>query len=456
MKRLVVIGGGPGGNVAALTAARHGADKVILVEKDALGGTCTNRGCIPTKFFLSRLEERGGEKAGWSRLMSHKDALVRGLANSFGKSCREAGVEILRGHGRLAGPHTGEGEGEGGAITRIEADRIILATGSSPAVIPGISIDGERVITSTEALSLPEPPGSMIIIGSGAVGSEFAFIYHRAGTKVTLVEAMDRLFPGEDGEVHDLFAALYRKMGIATVTGDPVSSVEPSRTGGARVLLASGESLEAEKVLVGIGRRLLTGDIGLEAAGLARGSRGEIDVDGELRTSREHIYAVGDITGKLLLAHLASYQGAQAARSAVGRSWREVPYHAVPWSIFTTPEIASVGLNETGAAGKGVDSLAASLPWMDNIKARLDRTTDGFVKIVAEKGSGRIIGGTVVGLHASDMIHIISQAVHQKLTVSDMTGMVFAHPGLAETIYEVLQKLRHGLSSASARPPGHA
>jgi len=455
VKRLVVIGGGPGGNVAALTAARHGADKVILVEKDALGGTCTNRGCIPTKFFLSRLDERGGEKAGWSRLMSHKDALVRGLANSIGKSCREAGVEILRGHGRLAGPNTVEVEGEGGAITRIEADRIILATGSSPAVIPGISIDGERVITSTEALSLPEPPGSMIIIGSGAVGSEFAFIYHRAGTKVTLVEAMDRLFPGEDGEVHDLFAALYRKMGIATVTGDPVSSVEPSRTGGARVLLASGESLEAEKVLVGIGRRLLTGDIGLEAAGLARGSLGEIDVDGELRTSREHIYAVGDITGKLLLAHLASYQGAQAARSAVGRSWREVPYHAVPWSIFTTPEIASVGLNETGAAGKGVDSLAASLPWMDNIKARLDRTTDGFVKIVAEKGSGRIIGGTVVGLHASDMIHIISQAVHQKLTVSDMTGMVFSHPGLAETIYEVLQKLRHGLSSASARPPGH-
>jgi dihydrolipoamide dehydrogenase len=196
---------------------------------------------------------------------------------------------------------------------------------------------------------------------------------------------------------------------------------------------------------VGAGRSLQTDDIGLESAGIEKGPRGEIPVDGELRTAAPGVFAVGDATGGLLLAHLASFQGVQAARIALGLKAREIPYHAIPWSIFTTPEIATVGLNETASAAAGIETEASVIPWMDNIKARIDRKTEGFVKVVAEKASGRIIGGTIVGDHASDMIQTLSSLVHQRLTVSEAGGMVFSHPGMAETIFEALQKLQHRL-----------
>jgi dihydrolipoamide dehydrogenase len=264
---------------------------------------------------------------------------------------------------------------------------------------------------------------------------------------------MDRLFPGEDREVHDLFDKLYGKIGIEAVTGDMVESLEGGGEEDCRVGLASGRVLEAHSVLIGAGRRLLTEGLGLETVGLETGAGGEIVVDGELRTAREGIFAVGDVTGKLLLAHLASFQGLQAGLRAIGRKGREVPYHAVPWTIFTSPEIATVGLNETAARSDGLSCLAASIPWMDNVKARIDKTTDGFVKIVADRKTGQIVGGTVVGPHASDMIHIIGTAVHHHHTVDDMAAMVFAHPGLAETIHEVLEKLLHRLIASEGDSP---
>ena len=452
MKKLIVLGGGPGGNMAALTAARHGVEGVVLVEQGAMGGTCTNRGCIPTKFFLSRLERMGSslppDEKGWKKLLTHKNALVRGLSSSIEKNCAAAGVEIARGKGRLTGEHTVEVTGNDGHTSVLEGEKIIIASGSAPAEIPGLPLDGETVLSSTEALNLARPPRSMVIVGSGAVGSEFAFIFHRAGTRVTVVEALDRLFPGEDGEVHHLFSSLYGKMGVEFVTGDPVAGAERGRGGEVKVHLRSGTILEGEKVLVAAGRRLLTADIGLETAGIERGAGGEIAVDEELRTSSPDVFAVGDVTGRLLLAHLASFQGVQAARAAVGKGSRPVPYHTVPWSIFTSPEIATVGVNETEAERRKIKHTAALVPWMDNIKARIDRTTEGFVKVVAD-GKGRIIGGTVVGEHASDMIHILSVAIHRKTTAADLSGMVFAHPGLAETVYEAAQKLRHRLNPPS-------
>ncbi len=448
MKKIIVIGGGPGGNVAALTAARHGGD-VVLVEKDVIGGTCTNRGCIPTKFFLSRLERSplapGREGAEWGRLMAHKDALVRGLSASIEKGCREAGVDIVRGHGRLAGPNRVEVQGGDGGRTTLEGESIIIATGSAPARLPGLAYDGERVISSTEALRLKTPPRSLAVVGCGAVGAEFAFIYHRAGTAVTIIEAEERLFPGEDPEVHGVFSKIFTRMGIGFSVGDPVAGVGLTDAG-VKVTLRSGQTVEAQKVLVGAGRRLLTDDIGLERADLAAGGRGEIQVDEELRTRCPSIFAVGDVTGRHLLAHVASYQGVQAARLSLGRKGRRIPYHAVPWSIFTSPEIATVGRNETEARRAGLEPVAAVIPWMENVKARIDRATDGFVKIVADADTGGIIGGTVVGAHASDMVHIIGVAVHQGMTAGDMSGMIFAHPGLAETLHEGVEKVQHALS----------
>ena len=446
MKRLIVLGGGPGGNAAALAAARHGCKQVMLVEKDAMGGTCTNRGCIPTKFLLSRLEQNPPSPdrrgAAWGRLMAHKRSLLRGLSASIERSCLDAGVEIIKGHGRLTGPATVAVADDGPGERKIEGDGIIIATGSAPAMPPAFEMDGERVITSTEALDLQSPPSSIAIIGSGAVGSEFAFIFQRAGSNVTVIEGEDRLFPGEDVDVHQVFTALFDKMGISYRTGSPVKSAAPAGDG-ADVTLASGEHIEAERVLVGVGRRLLTNDIGLREAGVELGERGEIIVDDRLMTSREGVMAVGDVTGRLLLAHLASFQGVQAARNVLGRKANPVPYDAVPWAIFTTPEIATVGLNEAGGKRRGVGLVSASVPWMDNIKSRIDRETEGFVKINADKETGKIVGGTIVGVHASDTIHIISSFIHSGATVGDAAGMVFAHPGLAETISEVLQKLRH-------------
>jgi len=425
---------------------------VVLVEQGAMGGTCTNRGCIPTKFLLSRLERMGSslppDEKGWKKLVTHKNALVRGLSSAIEKDCATAGVEIARGRGRLKGEHTVEVTGSDGDTFVLEGEKIIIASGSSPAEIPGLALDGETILSSTDALNLARPPRSMVIVGSGAVGSEFAFIFHRAGTTVTVVEALDRLFPGEDSEVHDLFSSLYDRMGVNLVTGDPVAGVEPGRGGEVKVHLRSGAIIETEKVLVAAGRRLLTADIGLESAGIERGPGGEIAVDEELRTSSPDVFAVGDVTGRLLLAHLASFQGVQAARAAAGKSCRPVPYHAVPWTIFTSPEIATVGVNETEAERREIEHTAALVPWMDNIKARIDRKTEGFVKVVAD-GEGRIIGGTVVGEHASDMIHLLSVAIHRGVTASDLAGMVFAHPGLAETVYETAQKLRHRLGSPS-------
>lgn len=451
MKRLIVLGCGPGGNAAALAAARHGCKEVVLVEKDAMGGTCTNRGCIPTKFLLSRLERNppapDRRDAEWGRLMAHKKSLLRGLSASIEKSCLAAGVEVVKGQGRLAGPDTVVVTGQGPGERKIAGDGIIIATGSVPAMPPAFEMDGHRVMTSTEALDLERPPASIAIIGSGAVGSEFAFIFQRAGARVTVIEGEKRLFPGEDENVHQVFAGLFEKMGIAYRTGSPVTSAVPGGSG-ATVRLASGEAIEVDKVLVGVGRRLLTSGLGLGEVGVERGDRGEIIVDDRLMTTREGIMAVGDVTGRLLLAHLASRQGVHAARTFLGRPSRGVPYDAVPWSIFTTPEIATVGLNEELAGRRGVRLISAAVPWMDNIKARIDRATEGFVKINADADTGKIIGGTIVGVHAADTIHIVSSFIHSGATVGDAAGMVFAHPGLAETISDVLQKLQHLLRSS--------
>lgn len=446
-KKCVVIGGGPAGSAAALAVAGADAGSVLLVERDAFGGTCTNRGCIPTKFLLSRsdlLAKTGAVASGeWGRMLGHKNALIQGLSRSIESNCRSRGIEIARGSARFISPHEIEVTANDGARQTCVGENFIIATGSKPAEIRGIPYNGLTIISSDEALSLRELPKTMAIVGSGAVGSEFAFIFTRLGVTVTLVEAADRLFPAEDPDVDAVFRKIYARMGVAVHTGDPVTGIE-IRDGGSSVAvqLASGTVIEAEKTLVGVGRTLETGSLGCEAAGIALGPRGGVAVDDDLQTSQPHILAAGDVTGRMLLAHAATSMGEYAGRKAAGLPFSPVPYHSIPWATFVTPEIASVGLTVEGATRAGLSCVSASVPLMENVKARIDRTTEGFFKIVAEEKTGRLVGGTVVGPHASDLIHIIALAIHQNLTVADMRGFVFVHPSISESIGDVFSSLK--------------
>lgn len=448
LKDFIIIGGGPAGNTAALEAAQLGAKSILLVERDAMGGTCTNRGCIPSKFYLSRSERLAATGAPssteWAALLAHKRSLVQGLSRSIEANCRQRGVEIVPGIARVEGGGRVVVAGPAGETLRYESPRILIAAGSEPAALPGVTPDGERILTSTDALELPELPASLVVIGSGAVGSEFATIFRRFGVTVTIVEAAGRLFPQEDPEVDLLFRKIYDRAGIGYRTGDPVERVAPDGAG-VRVSLNSGETLLAEKALLGVGRILLTDGLGCEAAGVARGPRGEILVDEHLATSSAGVWAAGDATGRMLLAHAASYQGAYAARRAFGAPYGPVPYGSIPWATYTQPEVASVGLTEEGARRAGVDAVSASRPLMESIRARIDRSTEGFFKLVAERGSGRVVGGTVVGPHASELIHIVAMAIHAGLDMTRMDGFCFAHPSVSEVLDGVIDDLNSAL-----------
>lgn len=441
-RHFIIIGGGPAGYATARSAAKAGAGSVLLIEQGALGGTCTNRGCIPTKFLLARAASAGpGGTAEWAKMVAHKNSLVQGLSRSIGATCARAGVRVVQGRARLAGPDAVEVSTHGGGTEEFRASAIVIAAGSEPAALAGVRFDGERLISSTDALDLVSLPESLAVVGSGAVGSEFAFMFHRFGVAVTLLEAAERLFPQEDPEVDALFRKVYDRIGIRFVTGDGVVGAERSGSG-VSLGLRSGAGIDASMALVGVGRRLATGDMGCERAGVARGSRGEIVVDEELRTSVPGVYAAGDATGRMLLAHAASYQGECAARRALGLPFPPVPYRSIPWATYTSPEVASVGTTAAAAERAGIPHAAALVPFMSNVKSRIDRETEGFVKVVADRGSGRLIGGTIVGAHAAELIHVISFAVHRQLTVDDLRGFCIGHPTATETIADALAELQ--------------
>lgn len=445
VKQCIIIGGGPAGTAAALAAVKSGLESVLLIERDAIGGTCTNRGCIPTKFLLSKSDAlrasgtTGGAVAGqWSGFLTHKNSLVQGLSRSIEANLRGKGIEIARGSARFVNAHEIDVLDAAGVHTIFAGERIIIAAGSKPAELPGSRSDGTSIITSDQALGLDPLPESLAIVGSGAVGAEFAFIFTRLGMKITLIEAAQRLFPVEDPQVDSVFRKIYARMGVTVHTGDPVARIE-TQDGGSQVavLLASGAVVIAAKVLVAVGRHLETPDLDCPAAGIATNPRGGVIVDDDLSTSQPHIFAAGDVTGRMLLAHAASYMGEFAGRRAAGVTFPSVPYRSIPWATFTTPEVAGVGLTLEAAERSGLLCTTHMVPLMDNIKARIDRTTEGFFKIVAEKETGRIVGGTIVGPHASDLIHIVALAIHKQMTRAEMKGLVFVHPSISESIMDL-------------------
>ncbi len=452
--RVAILGAGPGGYVAALKAAQLGA-QVTVIEDIEVGGTCLNRGCIPTKALVASaeayskakdMEEFGIEFRGelipnLQKINERKNKIVSVQVKGIRGLFKSWGVTLKEGRGALLSPKEIEVRGKDGSTKKIEAEKIIIATGSRPAQIPSFIFDGKNILSSDDALNLTEMPKSMLIIGAGVIGCEFACIYKELGADVTMVEMMPRAVVTEDMEISGLLEKELKKKKIKLYTNVKVEKVEVKEDG-VHAFLSDGKEIIAEKVLVSIGRALNSDGIGLENAGIQKGKRGEITVNEKMETNVPDIYAIGDVTGTWLLAHTASTQGIIAAKNIMGHS-ENIDYSTVPAAIFTSPEIASVGLREHQAEEKGIKIRTGHFQFRGLGKAHAMGEIVGFVKVIADEATDKLIGMHIIGPHASDLIHEGAVAMKAGLKVRDIANTIHAHPTLSEGIMEASEDVHN-------------
>jgi len=444
---VLILGGGPGGYVAAIRAAQLGAN-VGLIEERELGGTCLNRGCIPTKALIESthvfsLARRGAEfgvvcsdvAPDYARMAQRKDEVCDRLRKGIGALLKKNKVTVISGRGKLADGNTIEVTRDG-ETTRLTGDNIILATGSEPLRLDTFPFDGATVLTSDDALRLEALPRSVLIVGGGYIGAEWATIFNGLGVEVTVVEMMEQLLPRSDTDLAKELLRAFKKARIKVHLGTKVESVNVTDEG-AECALSNGETVAVEKVLVSVGRSVNSADIGLEAVGIET-ERGAIPIDEHCRTSVANIYAIGDVTAKLMLAHLASRQGIVAAECAMGRESR-IDYRVVPACVFTIPEIASVGMSNTECAEAGIETREASFPFMALGKAQAMGETQGWAKIIAARDTGEVLGVHIIGLHASDLIAEAALAMSMEATVEEIAHCIHAHPALPEALMEAAE-----------------
>ncbi len=458
---VVVIGAGPGGYPAAIRCAQRGA-KVAIVEKDKVGGTCLNWGCIPTKALLASTElvahAREAEKYGvritgiepdWQAIQERKQKVTDTLVGGILQLLKANGITLVEGTAKITADKNVSVETAEGEVL-LEAGKIIIATGSDPAELPTFDFSQPAVMTSTDALALDHVPKSLIIVGSGVIGSEFACIFSTLGTEIVMVELMDRMLPTEDSRVAKQMRSTFRKQGIDIRTETTVDEVLEYREDGIRVKLSSGDELEAEKLLVSIGRRFNSAGLGLEELGVEMDERGRIIVDQTMETSVDGIYACGDVVGGILLAHTATFEGLVAAANATG-SHATMEYHVVPACIFTTPEIGSVGLNADKAAEQGLEVNVSRFSFGALGKALAMGEDYGFVQLVINAKNDQVLGAQIMGPHASDLIHEVAVAMHMGATAADIAATIHAHPSLPEAIMEAAEAA-HG-NAIHVAPP---
>ena len=442
---IAVIGGGPGGYVAAIRAAQLGA-KTALVEKEHLGGTCLNVGCIPSKALLSSAERlyelRTSDQLGirvqgeisfdWAAVLNHKERTVRQLRGGVELLVKSNGISLYRGAGSLTAPGQVHVDGSDGAHD-LEATNVILATGSVEArpPIPGLDLPG--VIGSTQALSIDAVPPSIVVIGGGAVGCELASVFHHFGSTVTVVEMMEHLLPLEDADLGAGLARAFARQGIAVKVSAKVDRIS-GQDGALKVELAGGETIEAAKVLVAIGRTPYTEGLGLERVGVEMDRRA-IKVDDRMRTSVPGLWAIGDATGKLPLAHVASAQGEIAVENALGAD-KAMDYSAVPSVVYTIPQTAAVGMSEAKARAAGHNVHIGTFPYQASGRAIAARDTEGFVKVVADEKWSRILGVHIFHSRAGDLIEEAVVAMKLESTVEDLVAAIHPHPTYTEAIAE--------------------
>ena len=449
--KLTIIGSGPGGYVAAIRAAQQGA-RVTVIEEAAVGGTCLNWGCIPTKTLIASAEalehvrsaaDFGIEVSGTieynlEKIRSRKDKVVALQAKGIRALLKSWGVVFMEGRGTLSAPNAVRVTQKDGTTTDIASDKIILATGSRPAKFPGFPFDGERVITSDEAVQLKNVPKSILIIGAGVIGAEFAFIYRAFGAEVTMVEMLPRAISTEDEEMSDILERELKKKKIKFVPNVKVESLTKDNEGLMIAKLSNGQEVKTEQVLVSIGRSLNSENLGLEDLGVNRGKRGEIVVNDRMETSIPGIYAIGDVTGKVMLAHVASHQGLVAVDNALGSDSR-MDYTVVPAGILTMPEIGSVGLREQQAREQGIAYKVGRFQFRGLGKAHAMGEITGMVKIIADEATDKVLGVHICGAHATDLIHEGALAMKMGATARRLGSMIHAHPTLAEALMEAAE-----------------
>ncbi|MCE5325130.1 MAG: dihydrolipoyl dehydrogenase [Planctomycetaceae bacterium] len=442
---VVVIGSGPGGYVAALKAGAMGASTAIIEEAPNLGGTCLNFGCIPSKALLASAEllhhiEHAGDLGvnvsgpisfDWSKIQARKDKILKGLRGGIETLFASRGVQIVKGHGSLAG----KGQvlvTDGGSKTTLAAGNVILAVGSAPRRIPGWPTDPELVCTSDEALHWTALPKRLLIVGGGVIGCEFACMMREYGVAVTVVEMMPNLLPEMDAQLGRAIEKIFTRRGIACITGVKVENLAGT-AGNLTATITGGLSVQVDKVLVATGRRPKTENLGLESVGIET-DRGFIRVDERMATSAKGVYCIGDANGRCLLAHAASAHGVVAVENALGHKSTITP--AIPWAVYTFPEIAGVGMTARQARRDGVPVSVGLFPLNVLGKAQAVNDTEGFVKVIRGRDDGKLLGVHALGHNVTEVIGAAGAMIGTGASVKDLAETVFAHPSISESLRE--------------------
>lgn len=444
---LIVIGGGPGGYTAAIRGAQLGLDVACIEKEEALGGTCLRIGCIPSKALLesSELYEKAkkglrghgivaaGVSLDLDRMLKRKDRVVASLTQGIAGLMRKNRIARYLGHARFVSPSRLVVEGKE-SNREIEGRHIIVATGSKASSLPGIELDGKRIGTSTEALSYSDVPDCLAVIGAGYIGLEMGSVWRRLGSKVVVFEYLDRILPGMDSEIAGTARKAFARQGMEFRLSSRVSAAKAK---GERCVVEceGAEPFDCDRVLVSVGRKANTDDLGLDAAGVQLDRQGRIDVNDHLQTSAQRVYAIGDVIRGPMLAHKAEEEGVACVERIV-TGYGHVNYDAIPGVVYTHPEIASVGKTEEQLVESGVVFRKGKFPFMANGRAKAMADTDGFVKILADERSDRILGVHVIGPRAGDLIAEAAVAIEFGASSEDVARSIHAHPTLAEVVKE--------------------
>ncbi|MGH0777609.1 dihydrolipoyl dehydrogenase [Bacillus cereus] len=457
MSILVVIGGGPAGYVAAITAAQNGKD-VTLIDEANLGGTCLNVGCMPTKSLLESAEvhdivrkanhygitlNNGSISIDWKQLQVRKSQIVTQLVQGIQYLMKKNKIKVIQGKAKFETDHRVRVT-NGNKEDVVDGDQFIIAAGSEPAELPFAPFDGKWILNSSHAMSLENIPKSLLIVGGGVIGCEFASIYSRLGTKVTIVEMAPQLLPGEDKDIAQILKEKLESDGVEIFTGAALKGLNNYKKQASFEYKGSIQEANPEYVLVSVGRKPRAQGLDLEKAGVQFSNKG-ISVNEHMQTNRSHIYAAGDVIGGIQLAHVAFHEGTTAALHASGEDVK-VNYHAVPRCIYTAPEIASVGLSEKLAREQYGDILIGEFPFSANGKALIIGEQTGKVKVIVEPKYQEIVGISIIGPRATELIGQGTVMIHTEVTADIMRDYIAAHPTLSEAIHEaLLQAIGHAV-----------
>ncbi|TVQ95562.1 MAG: dihydrolipoyl dehydrogenase [Deltaproteobacteria bacterium] len=448
---VTVIGSGPGGYVAAIRCAQLGLKTAIVEKDDRLGGTCLLRGCIPTKALLesAHLYDKMQKAKTWGIRADGVDVDFAGVQKYRGKVVtqnskgvaflmRKNRIEVHQGHGRLAGKGRVTVTAADGSVTELRTKHVILATGSVCKDLPFIEMDHRRTINSDDILEIDRIPERLIVMGAGAVGTEFASIYNSFGSKTTLVEFQEHILPIEDTDVSVELARVLGKRGIDVRTGTAIKTVDFTRDGVKVTMEKDGQSetLEADVLLVAVGRAPVTGDLGLDGTGVKLDDRGQVEVDDHLRTGEPNVWAIGDIIATPWLAHVASHEGVLVAEQIAGKKVHPFNYDHTPNCTYCDPEVASVGLTEREAKKRGYDVKTGVFPFSASGKARIMGEDAGFIKLVAETKYDQLLGAHIIGPKATELIAELAVALHLESTVEEIFHTIHPHPTLSEGVGE--------------------